>query len=89
MPKAKDENKIEQIFKATLKLVSVEGFGGLRMSDVAKEAGMATGTLYIYFKAGSIFFSFFCAKEFNPMNKVIASRIYLISILILSNKYSG
>jgi AcrR family transcriptional regulator len=50
MPKPKDENKIEQIYKATLKLVAMEGFGGLRMGDVAKEAGMATGTLYIYFK---------------------------------------
>lgn len=50
MPKPKDENKIEQIFQATLKLVAVEGFSGLRMSDVAKEAGIATGTLYIYFR---------------------------------------
>lgn len=50
MPKPKDENKIEQIFQSTLKMVAVDGFGGLRMSDVAKEAGIATGTLYIYFK---------------------------------------
>ncbi|MBK7429323.1 MAG: helix-turn-helix transcriptional regulator [Saprospiraceae bacterium] len=26
------------------------GYTDLRMADVAKEAGMATGTLYIYFK---------------------------------------
>ncbi len=50
MPKPKDENKIEQIYSATLKLVSKDGFSGLRMSDVAKAAGIATGTLYIYFK---------------------------------------
>lgn len=50
MPKAKDENKIDQIFKATLSIVSREGFSGLRMGDVAKEAKIATGTLYIYFK---------------------------------------
>jgi AcrR family transcriptional regulator len=49
MPKPKDENKVEQIFKTTLKLVSKEGFGGLRMADVAKGAKIATGTLYIYF----------------------------------------
>jgi AcrR family transcriptional regulator len=50
MPKPKDENKINQIFKATLSIVAREGFSGLRMGDVAKEAKMATGTLYIYFK---------------------------------------
>lgn len=50
MPKPKDENKIAQIFNATLKLVSKDGFSGLRMGDVAKAAGIATGTLYIYFK---------------------------------------
>jgi AcrR family transcriptional regulator len=50
MPKEKDYTKIEKIFSATLKLVMVEGFSGLRMSDVAKHANIATGTLYIYFK---------------------------------------
>jgi AcrR family transcriptional regulator len=50
MPKPKDEKKIDQIFKATLKLVAKNGFSGLRMGDVAKAAGIATGTLYIYFK---------------------------------------
>ncbi|MBS1637391.1 MAG: TetR/AcrR family transcriptional regulator [Bacteroidetes bacterium] len=50
MPKAKDDKKIEAIFGATLKLVLKDGFSGLRMSDVAKEARIATGTLYIYFR---------------------------------------
>ncbi len=50
MPKEKDHTKIEKIFAATLKLVMAEGFSGLRMSDVAKQADVATGTLYIYFK---------------------------------------
>jgi AcrR family transcriptional regulator len=46
----KDETKVEAIFEATLKLVQKSGFNGLKMADVAKAAGMATGTLYIYFK---------------------------------------
>ena len=48
--KLKDENKIDQIYKATLKLVKANGLAGFTMQSVAKEAEMATGTLYIYFK---------------------------------------
>jgi AcrR family transcriptional regulator len=47
----KDPNKLEAIFKATLKLVLREGFTALKMSDVAKEAGIATGTIYVYFES--------------------------------------
>lgn len=50
MARPKDDKKIEAIFEATLKLVQKSGFNGLKMADVAKAAGMATGTLYIYFK---------------------------------------
>jgi len=46
----RDETKIEAIYEATLLLVLETGFNGLKMADVAKEAGFATGTLYIYFK---------------------------------------
>jgi len=46
----RDETKIEAIYEATLRLVLETGFNGLKMADVAKEAGFATGTLYIYFK---------------------------------------
>jgi len=51
MPRARDENKIQQIHAATLKLVIKTGFSSLKMADVAKEAGIATGTLYIYYKS--------------------------------------
>jgi len=47
----KDENKIDLIYKASLKLILHEGIAGLTMSKLAKEAGIATGTLYIYFKS--------------------------------------
>lgn len=46
----KDPAKLTAIFKATLSMVLREGFAGLKMSTVAKEAGVATGTLYVYFK---------------------------------------
>ncbi len=45
----KDENKVTLIYDATLSLVAKEGLGGLTMSKIAKEAQIATGTLYIYF----------------------------------------
>lgn len=51
MPKIKDENKIKAIQQAAMKLVIKTGFVGLKMADVAVEAGMATGTLYIYYKS--------------------------------------
>lgn len=50
MARHRDETKIEAIYEATLRLVLETGFNGLKMADVAKEAGFATGTLYIYFK---------------------------------------
>lgn len=48
--KLKDGNKIDQIYQATLKLVEANGLAGITMQSVAKEANIATGTLYIYFK---------------------------------------
>lgn len=46
----KDLNKIDIIFKASLELISKEGLAGLTMAKIAKKSGIATGTLYIYFK---------------------------------------
>ncbi len=50
MARIKDTTKVDAIFNATLKLVREEGLVGIKMSKVAKAAGIATGTLYIYFK---------------------------------------
>ncbi len=47
--KLRDENKVPQIYQATLKLVRASGIAGITMQAVAKEAKIATGTLYIYF----------------------------------------
>jgi AcrR family transcriptional regulator len=49
MSKPKDDQKIELIRTACIRIVMQTGFNGLRMADVAKEAGIATGTLYIYY----------------------------------------
>jgi TetR/AcrR family transcriptional regulator, repressor of fatR-cypB operon len=72
MARPKDDTKIEAIFEATLKLVQKSGFNGLKMADVAKAAGLATGTLYIYFKnkdvlINELFLSLKTAKTNNLM----------------------
>jgi AcrR family transcriptional regulator len=48
--KPKDDKKVQQVYQATLRLVKVNGLAGITMSEIAKEAKIATGTLYIYFK---------------------------------------
>ncbi len=42
-------DKRERILKAALKIFAQKGFYPARISDIAKEAGVAEGTIYIYF----------------------------------------
>jgi TetR/AcrR family transcriptional regulator, multidrug resistance operon repressor len=46
--RVKDSAKEITILKTALKMIESEGLAGLRMSDLARRAGVATGTLYIY-----------------------------------------
>lgn len=46
----KDDKKVDQIFDGALELVEQSGIAGINMCDISKAAGIATGTLYIYFK---------------------------------------
>lgn len=50
MARPKDHTKIEIIYQSTLKLVMEDGYTNFKMADLAEKAGMATGTLYLYFK---------------------------------------
>ncbi len=47
----KDPQKTAAIFKALLLVLQEEGSMGLQMSKIAQKAGLATGTLYLYFKS--------------------------------------
>jgi TetR/AcrR family transcriptional repressor of multidrug resistance operon len=47
--RTKDEAKEKLILETALRLIMRTGLSGLKMSDLAKEAGVATGTVYIYF----------------------------------------
>jgi AcrR family transcriptional regulator len=49
--KPKDEEKLKAIAKATFMLVEQTGLSGLTMPAIARTAGVATGTLYVYFKS--------------------------------------
>lgn len=42
-------NKRDAILDATLKLLASKGFHGFSIKQVAQEAGVATGTVYLYF----------------------------------------
>lgn len=46
----KDEAKAQDILRATLEAVQDVGLAGLSIEAVARRAGVATGTVYIYFK---------------------------------------
>ena len=49
--KPKDDKKLRAITRATFALVEQTGLSGLTMAAIAREAGLATGTLYVYFKS--------------------------------------
>lgn len=46
----KDEGKAQDILRATLDEIQAVGLAGLSIEAVARRAGVATGTVYIYFK---------------------------------------
>ncbi len=47
--KPKDEKKLDAVIAATCRLAAERGLFGLTLNDIAKTAGIATSTLYIYF----------------------------------------
>lgn len=48
--RTKDETKAQDILRATLDEVQKVGLAGLSVEAVARRAGVATGTVYVYFK---------------------------------------
>ena len=48
--KASKEQKREAILDAAIRVFAEKGFHSSRISDVAREAGVAEGTIYLYFK---------------------------------------
>jgi TetR/AcrR family fatty acid metabolism transcriptional regulator len=50
-PSARRGNKRERILSAAVKVFAKNGFHATRVSEVAKAAGVADGTIYLYFKS--------------------------------------
>jgi TetR/AcrR family fatty acid metabolism transcriptional regulator len=49
-PKEKANGKYEAILRAAIKVFARSGFFNSKVADVAREAGVADGTVYLYFK---------------------------------------
>ena len=49
--KPKDDDKLAAIAEATFTLVEQAGLSGLTMAAIAQQAGIATGTLYVYHRS--------------------------------------
>lgn len=49
--KVKDQQKVTDLFNATLELTKSVGLAGLKMSEIAKQANLASGTIYVYFNS--------------------------------------
>ncbi len=48
--RSKDEHKEKLILNKALEMIANQGLSGFKMNNLAKEAGIAIGTIYIYFK---------------------------------------
>lgn len=49
--KQKDDRKIEAIASAVYRLAAQRGLVSITLADIAREAGVATSTLYVYYKS--------------------------------------
>src|ERR1043166_1877498 len=46
----RDPEKPQQIIEAAIRVFARTGYYSSRVSDIAREAGIASGTIYLYFK---------------------------------------
>ncbi len=70
--KLKDPDKIDLIYKATLKLVKDNGLAALNMAAIGKEAKLGMGTIYVYFKSKEELIN----SLFHQLKRMNTERIY-------------
>jgi len=93
----KNTSKHHKIIQAAIKVFAEKGFYNSRVSEIAKEANVADGTIYLYFKnKDDILISLFekefgqivenmreeLEKEKNPLQKIRRFAIFHLSIVI-------
>jgi AcrR family transcriptional regulator len=66
--------KRDAVLKAVLDLIGENGFHGVPMSQVAKNAGVAAGTIYHYFENKDAIIRELCAQIKGKMAEVMFSR---------------
>ncbi|OPX60392.1 MAG: transcriptional regulator BetI [Methanobacterium sp. PtaB.Bin024] len=76
MQRKKKKNK-KLILDATEKLISAKGLVNITMEEVAQEADLATGTLYLYFKNKESLFAAINARFNKDMNQAIKKKMDL------------
>jgi TetR/AcrR family fatty acid metabolism transcriptional regulator len=71
----KDENKHQKIIQAAVRVFAEKGFYNSRVSEIAKEANVADGTIYLYFKnKDDILISLF-EEEFGQIVKSMRKKL--------------
>jgi TetR/AcrR family fatty acid metabolism transcriptional regulator len=61
---AQNNEKLESIFDVAFRLFGTQGFFETKMSDIAEEAGIAKGTLYLYFSSKEQLYTAMTVREF-------------------------
>ncbi len=71
-------DKHEQILKAAIKTFARKGFYNTRISDIAKEANVADGTIYLYFKNKDILLVSLFEESMNQIIQMVNERLSAI-----------
>lgn len=75
MARKKDEEKRGKILDAATKVFASQGFYNAKMQDIAKEAGVAHGTLYLYFNSKDALLTAIFQEVFGELIEYIRSEI--------------
>lgn len=74
MARPRDPAKADAILNAALKLFNRDGVAATRMEDIARAAGLATGTCYLYFRDKNDILAA-CARRFHEKHRASQARL--------------
>ena len=81
MPKIVDKELMKKsIINAALNAFLNYGFNKTTMDQIAKEANIAKGTLYLYFKSKDVLISSITALHFQKLNKDLIPKEYCLTL---------